>query len=162
VILINKRKVFIRLGIIIVIGFILLQLLPVGSIRPILQRNANPAELTTVVWDSVSTQNLAIKACYDCHSNKTSYPWYSYVAPVSWLVTRDVNKGREAMNFSEDAPTDYNINDMDWHLHNDMPPKIYLIMHPDANLTDEEKELLLQGFRATFTEASDNAMNMGS
>lgn len=159
--MVTKRKILIRFGVIVVIGFVLLQILPVGTIRPILQREANPEELTTVGWDSNSTQNLVTKACYDCHSNKTSYPWYSYIAPVSWLVTRDVNKGRAAMNFSEDAPTEYDLNDIEWHLYNDMPPKIYLIMHPDANLTDEEKDLLFEGFRATFTEASENTMDMG-
>lgn len=44
---------------------------------------------------------LLIRACYDCHSNRTRWPWYSRVAPVSWLVARDVTLGRKELNFSE-------------------------------------------------------------
>ena len=142
------------------VSFLILQVIPVGSLRAVLKRNPNPPISATIEWNSPSTNNLARKACFDCHSNETVYPWYAQVAPVSWLVTRDVNRGRAAMNFSEDAPTEYNLKDLEWHLSNDMPPNIYLIMHMSAKLTDEEITALLEGFQATFTKASNEGMDM--
>jgi hypothetical protein len=52
-------------------------------------------------WDGPATRALAVRACYDCHSNETVWPWYSHVAPVSWLTQRDVAEGRRKLNFSE-------------------------------------------------------------
>jgi hypothetical protein len=116
--------------------------------------------LTTIAWDSPETEHLARLACYACHSNETEYPWYAQIAPVSWLVTRDVNKGRRGMNFSEDAETEYSLVDLESHLYSDMPPRIYLLLHPEARLNEEQKALLLKGFQATLTEASHEGMNM--
>ncbi len=156
----RRRKIVISIVSILVIGFLLLQVIPVGRFRSVLQRNPNPSITATIEWNSAEAQNLVRKACYDCHSNETIYPWYSQVAPVSWLVTRDVNQGRAAMNFSEDAATEYDIKDLEWHLYNDMPPWFYLIMHSEAKLTDEERDIVLAGFKATFTEASNEGMDM--
>lgn len=159
-----SRKQKIAFGIVgmLIAGFLLLQIIPVGDFREVLERKPNPPVHTTINWTSEDVKRIVQISCYDCHSNETVYPWYSHVAPFSWLVTRDVNKGREAMNFSEDAPTDYNLTDMEWHLFNDMPPGIYALMHPQANLTDEQKDLLLAEFKATFTEASHEGMDMGN
>ncbi len=156
----RKRKIATALVGIVVVGFLILQVLPVGSFRDVLQRKANPSVIATIDWNSPDTENLVKRACFDCHSNETIYPWYAQVAPVSWLVTRDVNKGRAAMNFSEDAATEYDLNDLEWHLYNDMPPRIYLVMHPEAKLTDEERKTLLEGFQDTFTQASHEGMDM--
>jgi Haem-binding domain len=58
-------------------------------------------------WDSPKTRALAVTACFDCHSNETAWPWYTNVAPMSWLTQRDVDEGRDALNFSEwDRPQD--------------------------------------------------------
>lgn len=84
------------------------------------------------------------RSCYDCHSNKTVWPWYSYIAPSSWLVARDVHKGRGEMNFTE-----WNkykglrvISKLDQICMNvnqrTMPLPIYLTMHPGARLTQAE------------------------
>lgn len=149
-----------------IIGFIGLQVIPAGSIRPVLARKANPPVTRTIVWDSADTERVVRAACYDCHSNETAYPWYAQLAPVSWLVSRDVNKGREAMNFSEDVLTQGDWNDLEYHLFHDMPPKVYLVMHPEAKLSVEQKTALLEGFKATFSEAApegaDDGMDMGS
>ena len=158
----RRRKIIISIAGILVIGFFLLQVMPIGMIRPNFERKPDPKTTTTVEWNSPEVHNLVRRACFDCHSNETTYPWYSQVAPVSWLVNRDVNQGRGAMNFSQDAATDYDIKDLEWHLYNDMPPRIYLVMHPDAKLTDEERAILLEGFKATFTEASTEGMDMSS
>jgi hypothetical protein len=77
---------------IVIIAFLGIQLIPVNRI--------NPAVTTPIKWDSPQTQALAQRACMDCHSNETVWPWYSYVAPASWLVYYDVLRGRSEMNFS--------------------------------------------------------------
>ena len=88
-------------------------------------------------------------ACYDCHSDETKWPWYSHVAPVSWLVVSDVNHGRRRLNFSE-WPHDH----PDWAArrleqvseeldYQEMPPQKYLLMHPEARLTDAQRRELI-------------------
>ena len=61
----------------------------------------NPPTITRLPWDSPTTEAFARASCFDCHSNETHWPWYSYIAPVSWVIVRDVNQGREQLNFSE-------------------------------------------------------------
>lgn len=92
------------------------------------------------------------KACLDCHSNETRWPWYSRIAPGSWLILRDVKKGRAHMNTSEWGDADESERALDkensWELveKGEMPPWFYLPMHPDARLTDAEKALLKSWF----------------
>jgi hypothetical protein len=87
-------------------------------------------------------------SCYDCHSNESVWPWYSNVAPVSWLVVNDVNEGREYLNFSqwqsysgEDKAED--IEEI-WEdvEEGEMPPWYYLPLHPEARLSDKDKEMI--------------------
>src|SRR5690242_6290427 len=75
--------------------FLLIQLVPYG------RDHTNPSHNVEPKWDKPATRALARRACFDCHSNKTVWPWYSHVAPVSWLVMKDVVDGRHEMNFSE-------------------------------------------------------------
>src|SRR5215216_1353338 len=75
--------------------FVVLQLVPYG------RRHDNPPTTREPAWDDPTTRALAVRACFDCHSNETRWPWYSYVAPVSWLTQRDVDEGRRELNFSE-------------------------------------------------------------
>ena len=74
---------------------LLIQLIPYG------RDHTNPPVMQEPQWDSPQTRALTKRACFDCHSNETVWPWYSNVAPVSWLIYRDVSKGREHFNFSE-------------------------------------------------------------
>lgn len=85
-------------------------------------------------------------SCYDCHSVETRYPWYSHVAPVSWLVAKDVREGREELNFSDwttlarrkKVTRLEDIKEM--VLEGDMPMPIYLVVHWDAKLTDDQRK----------------------
>ncbi len=85
-------------------------------------------------------------SCYDCHSNQTDYPWYAYVAPVSFLVAYDINEGREELNFSEWENLDKSkkakaLDEMAEEVEeSEMPMKIYLITHADARLSDKERK----------------------
>jgi hypothetical protein len=85
-------------------------------------------------------------SCYDCHSNQTNYPWYAYVAPVSFLVAHDVNEGREELNFSEWEKRDKSkkakaLDEMAEEVEEgEMPMKIYLITHANAGLSERERK----------------------
>lgn len=118
----------------------------------------NPPIISEPTWDSPRTKELFNNACANCHSHQTTYPWYSKVAPLSWLIQRDVDEGREHFNVSawgaqkknegEDAAKELRKGDM--------PPWFYLPTHPEAKLTDGEKKELISGFEKTFgKEESD-------
>jgi hypothetical protein len=126
--------------------FGLIQLVPYG------RNHSNPPVLAEPRWDTPATRTLAAKACFDCHSNLTTWPWYSNVAPVSWLVQRDVDGGRSQFNFSEwNKPQDVSIGDaVDAIRGGSMPPAIYKLMHPTARLSVSDNDALIKGLVATF------------
>jgi heme-binding protein len=84
------------------------------------------------------------RSCRDCHSNETTWPWYSHVAPVSWLIARDVNEGREALNFSDwgsyppDRQAKLLAQACDEVTEGDMPGLPYTLIHRGAGLTPAE------------------------
>ncbi len=86
------------------------------------------------------------KACYDCHSNETVWPWYSNVAPVSWMVGSDVGEGRQELNFSEWGNYTARVREdkmkkiAEEVKGGGMPPWYYSIMHRDSRLTPEERQ----------------------
>lgn len=115
--------------------------------------HTNPPVREEPAWDNVQTRQLVERACFDCHSNETEWPWYSHVAPVSWLVQYDVDEGRAALNFSEfDRPQDEAHEAAEEVEEGEMPLPIFLITHPDARLSDAERAQLIQGLRATLGE----------
>ena len=137
-----------------VAGWIVLagvMLLAVVQILPFGRDHANPSVRKEPQWDTPETRELAVRACFDCHSNQTRYPWYSYVAPASWLVNKDIDEARSKMNFSEwdliqreamAAPEEIEKGNM--------PLPVYLPLHPEAWLSAEEKAELIHGIEATF------------
>ncbi len=103
----------------------------------------NPPITGTIVTPPAVTSVLR-RSCFDCHSNETVWPWYSRVAPVSWLVAHDVHEGREHLNFSEWRPLaretkQRRLGDIIEVLREgEMPPGIYTPLHPEARLSMEE------------------------
>jgi Haem-binding domain len=91
---------------------------------------------------------LLTRACYDCHSNQTRWPWYSRVAPLSWLVARDVALGRKELNFSEWGSyyPQTRKRKLQWIgrvlRERSMPPRAYRLIHPGARLTAAERATL--------------------
>jgi Haem-binding domain len=89
-------------------------------------------------------------ACYDCHSDETRWPWYSRVAPVSWLVASDVNHGRKHLNLSEWPDGNSlrawkKMEDMSEEIgYEEMPLKKYTLIHADARLTENQRKELIQ------------------
>jgi hypothetical protein len=125
--------------------------LAIQFVRP---ERSNPPVTREARWSSEATAELARQTCYDCHSNETQWPWYSSVAPVSWLVARDVVEGREHLNFSEwDQPNDGLDGIVEVVESAEMPPRKYVLMHPEARLDDATRAALLRGLQATL--ASD-------
>ncbi len=124
---------------IIVVAMILLQVVPTERTNP---------PVTGTIEAPEQVMAILRRSCFDCHSNETKWPWYSYVAPMSWLVTDDVHDGRKHMNFSE------------WDTYNDkqkrrkmkecgeeveegeMPLWFYLPLHPEAELLPEDIKIL--------------------
>jgi len=102
-------------------------------------------------WDSAETRATAARACFDCHSNETTWPAYSRVAPASWLIYRDVVEGREHLNFSEWQRPQKDADEAAEHVReSEMPLPIYALMHPEARLTPDERERLAAGLAATL------------
>ena len=128
-----------------------IQLVPYG------RAHTNPAIVAEPEWDQPRTRELFFRACKDCHSNETTWPWYGNVAPASWLVFRDVREGRSHFNVSEWG-RDHNHGEDAAKLVQDgeMPPWFYLPAHPEARLSPQETEELVTGLHATFGEEEDD------
>ena len=105
------------------------------------------------------------RACYDCHSNETRWPWYSRVAPISWLVLHDVELGRKEINFSEwgeyrPATRKRKLQWMDRALRREaMPSWSYRILHPDARLTEEDRAALERWIDSEVSSPSPDSRN---
>lgn len=142
------RIISILLGVGIAV-FLLIQLIPYG------RNHTNPPVTGEPTWDVPHTRELAKRACFDCHSNETVYPWYSNVAPVSWLVWNDIEEGRGYLNFSEWETGSKRAQlagkqTAEEIFSGRMPPPIYLLQHPEARLTEAEKQELINGFRESL------------
>jgi mono/diheme cytochrome c family protein len=130
----------------VVIAAAAIQFIPYGK------DHTNPPIISEPTWDSPRTKELFSNACADCHSNQTKYPWYSNIAPVSWLLARDVEEGREHFNVSawgaqkknEGKEAAKEVRE------GEMPPWFYLPTHPEAKLSDAEKSELVTGLEKTF------------
>ncbi|GJL55497.1 MAG: heme-binding protein [Nitrospirales bacterium] len=143
-----KKRVLIGIGMaILVLGII--QLIPVDRVNPAIVADI-PAP--------PPIKSILKRACYDCHSHETVWPWYSNVAPVSWLLAWDVHEGREELNFSNwDRYSGKKrmkklkeiIEEMD---EGEMPPWFYVPLHPEARLSPQDRNQLRQWVSETSPE----------
>jgi hypothetical protein len=137
-----KRKILIAIAVLVGL-FLLIQLVPVNR--------TNPAVTREIKWDSPQTRALAQRACFDCHSNETVWPWYSYVAPVSILVGRHVEEGRGRLNFSAWDKPNSGLQEVERSINSgQMPIWDFLLMHPEAKFTAAEQAQLLAGLSASY------------
>jgi hypothetical protein len=141
-------RLFFRLLVLVAIVLVAIQLVPYG------RDHANPRTVQEITWNTPETRVLAQDACFSCHSNLTEWPWYSSVAPASWLIQRDVEDGRAELNFSEwQRPQEANLEDVVEALRGgDMPPVQYRLIHSEARLTDAERQQLERGLVASWTK----------
>ena len=156
----SLKKYFRWLGIAVVVIFCALQF-----VRP---ERANPASDQSMAVGMQSgmtlpVANLIKTACFDCHSNETKWPWYSEIAPVSWLVANDVKEGRAHLNFSEWGT--YTKSKRVLKLgqiyeqvsKNEMPIPKYLTMHPDAKLSAADRDTI-----TSWTEQEQDRLTGGN
>ncbi len=146
--MINRRMVLGVIGAVVLV-FVLIQLIPVDK--------TNPPVLSEPKWDSPQTRELAQVACFDCHSNETVWPWYTKIAPSSWLVKHDVDSGRRRLNFSEwGGQRPRELGEMAEAINGGgMPPWYYTLMHPNAKLSDSEKQALIIGLQTSLAQSSE-------
>lgn len=135
-----RRIVLLLLGVVVLIQFIPSNLPEV--------RFENPSDLFVNNDVPASIESILRASCYDCHSNETVYPWYSYVAPVSFLISKDTREGRHHLNFSEWEKMDSiekaeALDDIAEEVEEgEMPMKIYPIMHSNARLSDADRDAI--------------------
>ena len=105
--------------------------------------------MTNTFYVPVSAQNILQAACYDCHSNKTNYPWYSNVQPFGWLLAKHIRQGKEELNFSEFGSYSLRrqiskLNSIAKSVENgSMPLTSYTMMHKNARLSKNDKQLII-------------------
>lgn len=146
----KKRTTWIFGGILLVLVSCMVGL---GVGQGLFRDRENPPILQEPNWDSPDTRALAKRACFDCHSNETYWPWYSYVFPMSATVQGDIERGREVLNFSE------------WNLEavkteamvatiskGEMPLPYYVMLHPEAQLNEAELGRLINGLIETTSQ----------
>ena len=130
-----KRTFFVLL----ILAFIGIQFVEVEKANPPVTADLNAQS---------EVKNIFKNSCYDCHSNETKWPWYSKIAPASWLISKDVIDGRKHLNFSEwgkfysDKRTTLKKEIWDQINQEEMPGDIYTIMHPGAKLDMIQKNII--------------------
>jgi hypothetical protein len=115
------------------------------------RNHTNPPVRREPPWALPQARALAVRACYDCHSNETVWPWFSSIAPFSWLIQNDVDEGRRKLNFSEWERPQPKAREsarkvQEW----EMPPLYYVPLHPKSWFFGDTRAALIQGLVATF------------
>lgn len=147
--------------------FALVFLLIIQLVRPSMTNP--PVDPARTIHAAVSLDpvvaSVFVRSCNDCHSNATVWPWYSNVAPASWVVAGDVNKGRKALNFSEwrSLPPERQQKELgeicSEVTEREMPAAPYLVMHPRARLTGAEVRSICSWTRSIGQSFSEEAEN---
>jgi hypothetical protein len=142
------RGVLLGLGVPLLLLFAI-QLVPYG------RDHVPPAAGRPPAWDSPRTLALARRACFDCHSNETRWPWYASIAPISWRVQTDVNLARAVLDFTAFDPGNPRMTKAAGKAagevtRRDMPPQDYVLMHPEARLNAADNQALTAGLDSTF------------
>lgn len=123
-----------------------IQVVPYG------QPQEYPAGSGEPKWANERTRELMVQACYACHSNEVTYPWYSRVAPISWTVQGHINSGQRAVNYSDFATDPAEANEtVKVVREGSMPPSYFTMFgrNPEARLTPEQVQELVRGLQAT-------------
>lgn len=135
------KRWFTRILMIVVILLGVMQFVPVDL--------SNPPERGELAA-SAPVQAALRRACYDCHSNETVWPWYARIAPASFLVARDVKEGRREVNFStwekyDEKRRARKLREIAKEVQNgSMPPGYYVPLHPEAKLSATDRDLIVK------------------
>ena len=153
------KKILKIIVIVLIVGFIVIQFInrPDKSTTT----EVTPGHITKVMNVPANVESILKRSCYDCHSDHTVWPWYSSIAPASWLVGDDVVKGRKKMNFSQwskipVAKQEARLNEICEEIKSDeMPLPPYLILHGDAKLSQADKDVLCQWVETELKKLED-------
>ena len=137
-----------KIGYIVLAGLVLfglIQLIPIGKTY------TNPPVVSEPNWSSPQARQLVQEHCFQCHSNETTWPWYSRIAPASWLIAFDVQAGRSAFNFSDWSNNPGELDEMIGAINEgEMPPFQYWIFHPNSHLNEQQKQELIQTLQSSL------------
>lgn len=139
------------LFILLVAVFVVIQFFGIERSNPEFDQNI---DFITMENPPAEIEKTIRAACYDCHSNETIWPWYSYMAPASWLIEEHVLNGRDNLNLNDWGEYEledraYIIEEMIEEMEDgEMPLPGYDALHPDARLSDEQKEALYKWLRS--------------
>lgn len=148
--LMNKKTIF---GIVFLLVLVGLQFVPIEMSNPDIEPEKDFLSISGTP-EGLATQIK--QSCYDCHSFETQYPWYSKIAPVSFIMANHINEGREHLNFS--AWGDYGAKKQNHKLEEcfemietgEMPMKGYVVFHSTAKLSDEARKEMISYFKNLY------------
>jgi hypothetical protein len=132
--------------ILILFALFVIQFIPVNKTNPIISEDMRA---------SIEVKNILRNSCYNCHSNETKWPWYSNIAPVSWMIINDVDDARKKMNFSTWDKISFEKKEVlkkdiwDEVQQEDMPPTLYTYVHPEAKLGFPQKNIIKKWITGT-------------
>jgi hypothetical protein len=148
------RTALLVLGALVVV-FVLIQFVPYG------RDHTDPPVTNAFHWTSPQAKEIARRACYDCHSNKTKYWWAVDIAPFSWLAAHDIQDGRARLNFSEWSGT-LTPERLQRAIDSHMPPLQYTLLHPSAKLSAADKQVLMDGFQQSLAATQNGGSGSSS
>jgi hypothetical protein len=145
----TNRFPFKKIAIGIVVFLLLIQFFRIDKTNPPVKEELDFIKITN---PPVKIGTVLKTSCYDCHSHASTYPWYTNVAPFSWWIKHHINEGREKLNFSEwgnytSKKTDHKLEEcIEQIQEGEMPMSSYLLVHKEAALNGEQKQLLMDWF----------------
>jgi hypothetical protein len=141
-----------------ILFMLLIAFVGIQFIQPARNQSGQVMESDIANTDSIPSNVYARlkSSCYDCHSNNSTYPWYSNIEPIGWMLAKDIENGKAMLNFSEFGSLSSRrrvskLRDVENRIKDGtMPLPGYLFMHPGARITEEEKKLLINWIEATI------------
>jgi len=140
---------------VILVAFIIIQFFPIDKTNPAPTPGMDFLKIKKV---QPEIANLIKVSCYDCHSNETAYPWYSNIAPASWIMKNHIDEGRKELNFSTFAMYEqkrqvHKLQEcIEMIERKEMPLDSYFLGHQNAKLSDEQRKILIDYFKKEKTE----------
>ena len=140
-------KVFKIIVVVLLVAFVGIQFIPTNRNH---SEEVPPSDFMLVKNVPTEVKSILMISCYDCHSNNTQYPWYQRVQPVSWYLEGHIEDGKEELNFSDfgsysDRMQKAKMRSIISQVEDGkMPLPSYTLLHPEAELTAEEKQLLVK------------------
>lgn len=139
-----------KILIVLLVAFIMIQFFPIDKNNP----PASPQmDFLKIKQTPESTATLIRNGCYNCHSNESTYPWYSNVQPIGWFLKNHIDEGRKHLNFSTFATYEpkkqaHKLEEAAEMVEKgEMPLQSYILGHSDANFNEAQKQELIQYFR---------------